>query len=65
MRVSELASLRDAAVDVEDGTITIIGKGTRERRVFVPDETSATSNASSATAASPRQRSTRTWPMQR
>lgn len=38
MRVSELAGLRDAAVDVEDGTITIIGKGNRQRRVFVPDE---------------------------
>jgi site-specific recombinase XerC len=24
--------------DVENGTITIIGKGNRERRVFVPDE---------------------------
>jgi site-specific recombinase XerD len=38
MRVSELASLLDAAVDVEDGTITIVGKGNRQRRVFVPDE---------------------------
>jgi integrase/recombinase XerD len=38
MRVSELASLLDAAVDVEEGTITIIGKGNRERRVFVPDD---------------------------
>lgn len=38
MRVSELAGLVDAAVDVEDGTITIIGKGNRQRRVFVPDE---------------------------
>jgi len=38
MRVSELASLRETSVDVEDGTITIIGKGNRERRVFVPDE---------------------------
>jgi site-specific recombinase XerD len=38
MRVSELASLLDAAVDVDEGTITIIGKGNRERRVFVPDE---------------------------
>ncbi|HEX2833147.1 MAG TPA: tyrosine-type recombinase/integrase [Thermoanaerobaculia bacterium] len=38
MRVSELAGLLDAAVDVEDGTITIIGKGNRQRRVFVPDE---------------------------
>ena len=38
MRVSELAGLLDAAVDVEDGPITIIGKGNRQRRVFVPDE---------------------------
>ena len=38
MRVSELASLLDAAVDVEEGTITIVGKGNRQRRVFVPDE---------------------------
>lgn len=41
MRVAELASLLDAAVDVEDGTITIIGKGDRQRRVFVPDELKA------------------------
>jgi integrase/recombinase XerD len=38
MRVSELAGLVDAAVDVEDGTITIIGKGNRQRRVFLPDD---------------------------
>jgi integrase/recombinase XerD len=38
MRVSELAGLLDAAVDVEDGTITIVGKGNRQRRVFVPDD---------------------------
>ena len=38
MRVSELAGLLDAAVDVEDGTITIIGKGNRQRRVFIPDD---------------------------
>ena len=38
MRVSELASLLDHAVDLEEGTITIIGKGNRQRRVFVPDE---------------------------
>jgi site-specific recombinase XerD len=41
MRVSELASLLDAAVDVDDGTITIIGKGNRQRRVFVPDDLKA------------------------
>jgi site-specific recombinase XerD len=38
MRVSELAGLLDAAVDVEDGTISIIGKGNRQRRVYVPDD---------------------------
>jgi len=38
MRVSELAGLMDAAVDVEDGTITLVGKGNRQRRVFIPDE---------------------------
>jgi integrase/recombinase XerD len=38
MRVSELASLVDAAVDLEEGTITIVGKGNRQRRVFVPEE---------------------------
>src|SRR3954454_16130778 len=41
MRVSELASLLDAAVDLEEGTITIVGKGNRERRVFVPEEIKA------------------------
>jgi site-specific recombinase XerD len=41
MRVSELASLLDDAVDLDDATITIIGKGNRERRVFVPDEIKA------------------------
>jgi integrase/recombinase XerC len=38
MRVSELAGLLDAAVDIDDGTITIIGKGNRQRRVFLPDD---------------------------
>jgi len=37
MRVSELAGLLDAAVDVENGTISIIGKGNRQRRVFLPE----------------------------
>lgn len=41
MRVSELAGLLDRAVDVDEGTITIIGKGNRQRRVFVPDEIKA------------------------
>jgi len=38
MRVGELASLPDRAVDVEEGTMTITGKGNRQRRVFVLDE---------------------------
>jgi len=38
MRVSELATLLDSEVNVDDGTISIIGKGNRQRRVFVPDE---------------------------
>lgn len=38
MRVSELASMLDAAVDVDDGTITIVGKGNRQRRVFLPED---------------------------
>lgn len=41
MRVGELASLLDTAVDVEEGTITITGKGNRQRRVFVPNEIKA------------------------
>lgn len=41
MRVSELASLLDSAVAVDDGTITILGKGNRQRRVFVPEELKA------------------------
>jgi site-specific recombinase XerD len=38
MRVSELASLLDHAVDLDEGIISIVGKGNRQRRVFVPDE---------------------------
>ncbi len=41
MRVSELASLLDRAVDLDDGTITIVGKGNRQRRVFIPEEIKA------------------------
>ena len=38
IRVGELAALPDCAVDLEDGTIVIVGKGDRQRRVFVPEE---------------------------
>jgi site-specific recombinase XerD len=41
MRVSELASLLDSAVNVDDGTISIIGKGNRQRRVFLPEDLKA------------------------
>ena len=36
-RVSELASVRLGDVDPDRGTIRIVGKGDRERQVFVPD----------------------------
>ena len=36
MRVSELAGLPDSAVDLDEGVITIVGKGDRQRRVFIP-----------------------------
>ena len=38
MRVGELAGLLDSAVDLEEGIITIIGKGNRQRRVFILQE---------------------------
>jgi site-specific recombinase XerD len=53
MRVSELASLLDSAVDVDDGTITIIGKGNRQRRVFIPDELKSLLRDSSTQEAMP------------
>jgi integrase/recombinase XerD len=37
MRVAELASLRDEDVDLPNDTITIRGKGDRQRRVYIPD----------------------------
>ena len=37
IRVAELASLRDDDIDLTAGVITIIGKGSRQRRVYVPD----------------------------
>jgi site-specific recombinase XerD len=41
IRVGELAALPDRAVNLDDATITIVGKGDRQRRVFVPDEVAA------------------------
>jgi len=38
MRVSELAGLLDSGVNFEEGIITIVGKGNRQRRVFILQE---------------------------
>lgn len=37
IRVAELAGLRDIDIDLVASVITIIGKGSRQRRVYVPD----------------------------
>lgn len=37
IRVAELASLRDDDIDLTAGVITILGKGSRQRRVYIPD----------------------------
>lgn len=37
IRVAELAALRDEDIDLIAGVITIIGKGDRQRRVYIPD----------------------------
>jgi integrase/recombinase XerD len=37
VRVAELAGLRDEDIDLTAGVISIIGKGSRQRRVYIPD----------------------------
>jgi integrase/recombinase XerD len=37
VRVAELAALRDEDIDLIAGVITITGKGSRQRRVYIPD----------------------------
>lgn len=37
IRVAELASVRDEDIDLTAGVITIVGKGSRQRRVYIPD----------------------------
>jgi integrase/recombinase XerD len=37
-RVAELSAIKVADVDAEQGVIRIVGKGDRERRVFVPND---------------------------
>ncbi len=39
MRVGELAAVRLRDLDPADGSIRIVGKGNRERKVFIPDPT--------------------------
>jgi site-specific recombinase XerD len=41
MRISELAGLRIGDIDLASGSIRILGKGSRERHVFLPDGDSA------------------------
>jgi len=38
MRVGELVSITFPDIDIEQGTITIVGKGNRQRRVFLTDD---------------------------
>ena len=38
VRVSELASIRIEDIDIEQRSVRIFGKGSRERQVFLPDE---------------------------
>lgn len=37
VRVAELATVRDVDIDVGAGVISIVGKGNRQRRVYIPD----------------------------
>lgn len=37
IRVAELSGLRDDDIDLAAGVITIVGKGSRQRRVYIPD----------------------------
>lgn len=37
VRVAELATVRDEDIDFGAGVITIVGKGDRQRRVYIPD----------------------------
>lgn len=41
MRVGELVAVRLADVDLDHGTIRIVGKGDRQRQVVIPDEQTA------------------------
>lgn len=41
MRVGELVAVRLADVNLEQGTIRIVGKGDRQRQVIIPDERTA------------------------
>lgn len=38
IRVAELAALQNEDIDLHAGVITIVGKGNRQRRVYIPDD---------------------------
>ncbi len=38
VRISELAAIRIEDIDIEQRSVRIFGKGSRERQVFLPDE---------------------------
>lgn len=42
MRVGELTGIRLEDIDLTERVITILGKGSRQRRVFIPDDETAT-----------------------
>ncbi|WP_372394615.1 tyrosine-type recombinase/integrase [Azospirillum sp. HJ39] len=42
LRVGELASMRLSDLDLIERVVTIVGKGSRQRRVFLPDDETAT-----------------------
>lgn len=51
LRVGELTSVRLGDIDLVERVITIIGKGSRQRRVFLPDDETATLVAAYAATA--------------
>lgn len=54
LRVGELVSIRRTDVDLTERVITIMGKGSRQRRVFLPDDEIAALVSAYANATAPR-----------
>ena len=57
MRVGELASIRLEDIDLTERVITILGKGSRQRRVFLPDDETTTLVAAYRTVTDGRRKS--------